>query len=425
MNYKKRFDRDHRILHRGELQRRDGRYEYKWTDFFGRRHSVYAKDLDTLRIKEEKLELDRLEGIKVPPSRLTIEDLYETWIKLKRGIRPSTRSNYIYTFDSLIRPIIGKKLVTKIKRSDVKAYYVLLLEERGISIGTVDNVHTILHQIFQFAVDDDYLRKNPTDHALKEIKLSYNLKGMKRNALSLRHEVNFLDYLFNNDQYFRWYPTFFIMANTGLRVGELTGLRWCDIDLDKMIIDVNHGLVYYNHRDGTGCGFSIHSPKTNNGTRLIPMTQAVKEAFLMEKVYQETIGIKSLDEIDGYKDFIFINYRGHVQNQHMLNRALHSIIRSYNSRKPHMNKLVPVDILPEFSCHVLRHTFATRMFEAGASAKYVQSIMGHSEVQTTLDIYVDVSYELTVTQFKPFETYMNTAFGQAAGKTDKTINIIS
>ena len=425
MNYKKRYDRDHRILHRGELQRPDGRYEYKWTDFFGRRHSVYAKDLDTLRIKEEKLELDRLEGIKVPPSRLTIEDLYETWIKLKRGIRPSTRSNYIYTFDSLIRPIIGKKLVTKIKRSDVKAYYVLLLEERGISIGTVDNVHTILHQIFQFAVDDDYLRKNPTDHALKEIKLSYNLKGMKRNALSLRHEVNFLDYLFNNDQYFRWYPTFFIMANTGLRVGELTGLRWCDIDLDKMIIDVNHGLVYYNHRDGTGCGFSIHSPKTNNGTRLIPMTQAVKEAFLMEKEYQETIGIKSLDEIDGYKDFIFINYRGHVQNQHMLNRALHSIIRSYNSRKPHMNKLVPVDILPEFSCHVLRHTFATRMFEAGASAKYVQSIMGHSEVQTTLDIYVDVSYELTVTQFKPFETYMNTAFGQAAGKTDKTINIIS
>ena len=90
-----------------------------------------------------------------------------------------------------------------------------------------------------------------------------------------------------------------------------------------------------------------------------------------------------------------------------------------------MNKLVPVDTLPHFSCHVLRHTFATRMFESGASAKYVQSIMGHSEVQTTLDIYVDVSYEFTVTQFKPFETYMNTAFGQAAGKVDKTINIIS
>ena len=90
------------------------------------------------------------------------------------------------------------------------------------------------------------------------------------------------------------------MLNTGLRVGEITGLRWSDIDLDAGTINVNHTLVYYNHRDENRCYYSINTPKTKAGVREIPMTEPVKEAFRMERTYQEEIGVKSVSHIDGY-----------------------------------------------------------------------------------------------------------------------------
>ena len=77
------------------------------------------------------------------------------------------------------------------------------------------------------------------------------------------------------------------MANTGLRVGELTGLRWQDVDLENGTIDVNHTLYYFNHRDEKGSYLSITTPKTENGYRKVALTKAVKDAFLMEKAYQE------------------------------------------------------------------------------------------------------------------------------------------
>lgn len=90
-----------------------------------------------------------------------------------------------------------------------------------------------------------------------------------------------------NSQYYHWLPIFTVMLGTGMRVGEITGLRWNDIDLKSGIIDVNHTLVYYKHRDENGCYFDIHSPKTKAGVRQIPMTEEVKNAFLLEKKMQD------------------------------------------------------------------------------------------------------------------------------------------
>lgn len=419
MKNRKRYDKNHKVLNKGEYQRKDGRYNYRWTDSFGKRHAIYAKDLESLRYKEDKLNIQKLEGIKTPPSGLTVEGLYETWITLKRGIRTSTRSGYIQTFDSLIRPAIGKKLVITIKRSDIRAFYIWLIEERGIKVSTVENAHTVLHQVFQYAVDDDILRKNPCERVLREIKLSYNdLKRAKKEALTLKQEINFLKYLHDTERYQRWYPTFFIMANTGMRVGELTGLRWKDIDLEAETINVNHTLVYYDHKDEKGCYFSVHTPKTDNGNRLIVMTQAVKEAFLKEKEYQELTGIISRDVIDGYKGFIFINSSGHVQHQDTLNAAIHRIVNSYNLKILDEDEENTGDLIPHFSCHILRHTFATRMIESGAALKYVQYTMGHSEIQTTMDFYVSVSEEFQRSESKTYENYIQAALDPNSPKRE-------
>lgn len=99
-----------------------------------------------------------------------------------------------------------------------------------------------------------------------------------------------------------------------MRVGEITGLRWCDIDLEDEMISINHTLVYYSRGKGEGCSFAINTPKTEAGKRIIPMLPKVKEAFLLEKKYQEECGLKCNVVVDGYTDFIFINRFGGVQH---------------------------------------------------------------------------------------------------------------
>ena len=422
MYYKKRYDRMHRVLHVGEYQRKDGSYGYRWTDMFGKRHCVYAKDLDALRIKEQKLQLDRLEGLKDAPPDLTVENVFETWIKLKRGIKGSTRSGYIQVFESLIRPAIGKKQVILMKRSNIRAFYLSLLDEKELSIGTLDNVHTVLHQVFQFAVDDDYLRKNPCDNMLKELKLSYgDRKRKKKNALTLQQEINFLKFVREDGRYWHLYPIFFIMLNTGLRAGELTGLRWKDIDLKNGIIDINHNLVYYYHGDESGYHYSISTPKTKNGIRKVIMTQAVIDAFHMERKFQEFLGLKSIDVIDGYKNFVFIGKNNHVQTYNKLNKIIENIITDYNKWIRSKGITDQNELLPHFSCHILRHTYATRLLESGAAIKFISAQMGHSDIQITYDNYIDVTDEFKRVQIKPFEKYMDSVLGDASSElTDLT-----
>ena len=199
------------------------------------------------------------------------------------------------------------------------------------------------------------------------------------------------------------------MANTGMRVGEITGLRWSDIDLKKGIIRVNHTLVYYNHRDEKGCYFSINTPKTKAGEREIPMTEGVKQAFLMEREFQSQAEISSKSRVDGYDDFIFVNRYGDVQNQGNLNKALRRMMRDCNDEilEKYGADSDPV-LLPQFSCHILRHTFATRLCESGANLKFIQSILGHADVSTTMNIYVDVTDALKKKEITAFDDYMTT-----------------
>lgn len=117
------------------------------------------------------------------------------------------------------------------------------------------------------------------------------------------------------------------MLGTGLRVGEATGLRWCDIDLDEGLINVNHTLVYYSHGPQKGCYFNVNTPKTKAGERVVPMLGFVKEAFLEERENQKETGISCKVSIDGYTDFIFVNRYGETQHYGTLNKAIRRIIR--------------------------------------------------------------------------------------------------
>lgn len=318
-------------------------------------------------------------------------------------------------YELFVKPTFGKKKLVQVKKSDVRRFYNQLIDDKVLKPSTVDVIHNIVHQVFQIAVDDDMIRSNPAANMLREIKMAHGSEIEKRKALTLEQEELFLGYLARTPKYQHWYPVFYIMANTGMRVGEITGLRWCDVDMENGIISVNHTLVYYNHRDEKGCYFSINTPKTKAGIREIPMTEGVKQAFLMEKEFQEECGMKSVSHIEGYSDFVFVNRNGEVQHQGTLNKALQRIMRDCNSEVLE-KKGVDSDpvLLPKFSCHVLRHTFATRMCESGLNVKVVQSVLGHADVTTTLDIYVTVTNDLKKREITAFETYLKTGAKQMA-----------
>lgn len=390
-------------LRKGESQHCNGGYQYRWTDSNGKRHSIHALTLEELREKESTIAQDQYDKIKPEARNVTINEMFELWKQIKRGLKDNTFQNYQFMYNQYVAPRFGKQKISTLVKSDVKRFYNTLADERGLSIATIDVVHTVLHQILEMAVDDCYIRRNPSDNVLKELKQAVAMKNEKRRALTKQEQNLFLDYLHRTPQYQHWYPVFAIMIGTGLRVGEAVGLRWCDIDLDNGMIDVNHTLIYYRHAVN-GCYCNVHSPKTSNGVRTVPMLQFVKEAFQEEQQRQLAAGIHCQATVDGYTDFIFVNRFGQPQHQGTLNKALRRIIRDCNDEILLQGKKNPL-LLPHFSCHSLRHTFTTRMCEAGVNIKVIQDALGHADVSTTLNIYADATRDLKKSEIASFESY--------------------
>lgn len=406
----RRKDNKKRVLKEGEYQRPNGTYEYRWKASSGKRSVLYAKTLEELREKEDSIERDKNDGIRSDAKNVTVNDIYELWVKLKRGLKDNTFSNYQYMYKQFVYDNIGKNKISALKRSDVRRFYNYLAEEQLLKVSTIDSVHTILHQVLDLAVEDEYLRSNVSDNALKELKQSHNFGGDRRKALTLDEQKKLIKFLTGSEQYRHWLPIITVMMEAGLRVGECTGLRWEDVDLENGTININHTLIYYNHQVG-GCYFAINTPKTEAGRRVVPMTKAVKDAFLMERNYQLQNGITCQSQVDGYTDFVFINRFGKCQNQSTINRGITRVIRDCNMEtfdQLEAGKIRKKDVvlLPKFSCHSLRHTCATRLCEAGVNMKVIQDFLGHADISTTMNIYTDATKDFKALEIGRFDEYL-------------------
>lgn len=409
MRRETRYDSRRVRLHTGEIERADGRYEFRYS-LFGKRFSVYADTLSELREKEAKIVPEPAKMFtEYKSKRITVNDLYLLWKELKRGIRERTFCNYCYCYEAYVKDSIGREYVAALKKSDVKRFFNSLADERRLKIGTIDNVHTVLHQVLELAVDDGLIAKNPSDEAIKELMRSRNMHAEHRVVLTLPEQTLLMTFLEETTAYSRWKPIITVLLETGLRVGEITGLRWCDVDLSEGVIDVNHTLVYFDKtqlKNQKGCGYGINNTKTPASKRRIPMTKAVKHAFEEERNYQLWAGVECVSEVEGYTDFVFLNRFGNVMNQASINKVLKRIIRDCNDRE-FLKSDSPEVLLPNFTCHSLRHTFATRMLEAGVNVRLLQDLMGHADVATTINTYTHVTKELSREGIDELETYMH------------------
>ena len=135
------------------------------------------------------------------------------------------------------------------------------------------------------------------------------------------------------------------------------------------------------------------------------MLSDVKQAILNEKEYQEEIGIKCLANYNGYTNFIFLNRFGDVHNPETINRTIKRIILAYNieeTEKADAENREPL-LLPNFSCHNLRHTFATRYCENESNIKVIQEILGHKDIATTMDVYMEATKDAKKKSFTDLE----------------------
>ena len=392
----RRKDESKRVLKEGEYQRDNGTYEFKWRDANGKRHSQYAKTLEELRDKEAEILRDILNGITPKGDSLTLDDIYYRWVQVKRGLKEVTFNKYKHDYAKYIQPSLGGRKIADLKASDVRAFYVALYEVRRFTVGTIGTIHRILNQLLEFAVDDDLIYKNPAKKAFKTFSSEVEDEPATSKAMTIEEQELFESFL-ESSRYNRWQPLFTVLLWTGLRAGELTALRWDDIDLEKGIITVDHNLVYYGDEQLKNNRSVITTPKTDSGNRIIPMIPKVKKAFLREKQIQELLGEKCTSTIDGYTNFIFITRNGGPKHVWGLNNALKNIVKACNKRvmteweEESKAKDELLVTLPELSCHWLRHTFATRCCEARLDPKAIQSILGHADYETTMDIYVEAT----------------------------------
>ena len=383
-----------RALRKGEVQRAsDKRYMYTYTDPLGRRKFIYANDLATLREKEKQLMKDQLDGLDLyVAGKATINDVFDRYMSTKYDLRETTRSNYLYIWEHFVKDTFGKKRIADIKFSDLLQYYLYLLNDEEIALGTLDSVHCLIHPTFQLAVRDEIIRHNPSDGVMKEVSKRAGKSRGVRHALSLEQQRAFMDYIANHPVYYHWWPLFTVLLGTGCRIGEGLGLRWQDLDFEKRTISINHSLVYYPEGSSRRSVLKVSKPKTEAGIRIIPMLDIVYDAFQMELEEQEETGYNQI-EMDGMTGFIFTNRNGSAPNPQTVNRTIKRIISSYNADevvRAKRQRREPV-ILPDFSCHHLRHTFCTRLCENETNLKVIQAIMGHRNIETTMDIYAEAT----------------------------------
>lgn len=384
-----RKDNRGRILNKGEVQRKDKTYAYIYTSSCGKRNTLYAKTLAELRKKEEEAQNADI----VVSRKMTINDAFKKYVSARSDIKITTLTNYHYVYEIYIEDEIGKRKLTDVKRSDILAFYLKLAREKHLRSSTIESVQSVLGPMFNMAIMDELIKTNPTAGVMPVIRRTLGADAIIKYPLTMEQQKAFLNYC-RRTKFKKWDSFFTVLLGTGCRVGEVIGLRWQDVDLEKRTININHTMTYHMFQDGEEkvARFGITTPKTASGIRLIPMIEHVYNALMYEKDRQRISGGCKI-VIDGMEGFIFFNGNGRPHSQRQVNRTIDSIVAGYNQEEMENALHDGRDplLLPHFSAHNLRHTFCSRICENETDVKTIQTIMGHSNFSTTMNIYAKIS----------------------------------
>ena len=353
----KRRDNKGRLLRRGEQQRADGRYMYSVEDpITKKRKFIYSWKLErhdkmpadkkpdlSLREKIKLLERDLANGISLSGGDMTVLELVEKYLEQKRNVRPTTAAGYKTVVNVLKKDRFGSQKINQINTIDAKSWIIKLQSEDKKSYSSIHTIRGVVRPAFQMAYEADLIRKNPFDFELNNFLIN---DSIKRDALTAKQERDYLKFIQQDEHFCQYYDGIFLLFKTGLRIGEFCGLTLKDIDLKKKTINVDHQLQYVGNK-----GKYIEKTKTEAGTRVLPMSDEVYDAF--KRVIANRVKPKVEEMIDGYTGFIFLDKRGKPMMPYQWEKKFQHSVAKYN-------RIYRVQ-LPKITPHVCRHTYCTNV----------------------------------------------------------------
>lgn len=410
-------DKKGRVLKQGEDQIKDGRYRYRYTDQYGKRHTIYSWKLITtdkipvgkkpdksLREKIAEINEDLYNGIDTYSAQNNVASLIQNYLNLKINLAVTTKNNYTHMFNKNIKDsFLGKMKICDVKKSDIKRFYAYLYGEKNFTIGTIQLYQNLIFPAFQMAVDDDMIRKNPCKNCMKDY-----VKGSvssPRIPLTREEQSKLLEFVKNSNVYNDSYSLLSFLLGTGCRISEALGLTWENINFDDKYITIDHQVIYKKKTDTIQ--YFVAPTKTKKA-RKIPIQNDLIEILLKHKRDTYFTSISSGLEVDGLHHFVFVNREGNIKTPNTIVRTFHLIRDAFNKEevKNAIKEGRDPFVMSDFTPHVLRHTFCTRCAENGMDVKVLQEIMGHANITVTMQVYNFATFDRTQKEVEKIDSVL-------------------
>lgn len=359
----------------GLTQRKDGLYQGRYKDRFGKCKTIYNSKLSDIR-KELAIAIASNQQFTSVRDNITLDAWFDRWIETykKKSVRHNTLREYTHIYNKNISPFLGNRNINSLVKSDIQ----LLIDnaaDNNYKYERQNKIKVILSDMFSRAMEDELMIKNPAQgtklRADKQIN-AFALSVEQQDVFFEACKGTFYDNLYN------------VAVNTGLRPGELFALTLQDIDFENGYINVNKTLVYQKYLDDESKTFHIEPPKTQQSYRKVPINSECQKYLEKQLELKEIVKHKRPKE---QNNFLFVTKFNTPLNSQIYTDSIKAVVKQINLTRSY------VDEFPKFSGHTFRHTFATRCFEAGVQPKVVQSYLGHATLKMTMDLYTHVTDE--------------------------------
>jgi len=363
-------------------KRQDGRWVASIVLENGKRKSVYCKTQQEAIKAARKANQDKDQGLLLPGEDQTLGTFLTTWLQdtVKNKVRPRTYERYRELIELHVVPMLGKIQLQKVSPQHLqKLYYNQKLEE-GYAPQTVKHIHRVLHRALGDAMRWQLVVRNVCDAVDPP-----RVPKQEMQALTGEQAQQFLEAAAGDPQ-----EALYVLAlTTGMRQGELLGLKWTDVDLALGTVQVRRTITRLTKK-----GFTVSEPKTAKSRRKIHLTRLAIEALKRHRIRQNEAKLAA-GPAWNEQGWVFCNTIGKpIEVGNMIRRSFRLILTKAG--------------LPIIRFHDLRHSAASLLLSLGVHAKIVQELLGHSQISLTLDTYSHVLPSLQEDAVNRLNTLLST-----------------
>ena len=370
----------------GLYQRKDGRYEAK-AIINGVKIDIYDSKLSSLKKKFSEAKEEAKQGMAYRFKDATLNEWFEFWFDTYKV--PAIKEQSIVPMKSKFQNTFGKLLgeyrLTRIKNIDIQTA-MNSLEKNGVAVSSIREALSRMTDCLESAKNNGLITVNPSF----DIVVPWKEEEPLRRFLSPEEQNIFL----REAEYTWYYEMFYIMFCTGLRIGEVGGLKWKDIDFKNKCFHINQSL-FCNYYDGVKV-MKLTTLKTANSYRTIPFMGGVEEKIKSWTKKQSKARLRLGNRWRGqgeFSDLVFTTSLGSPVTRYVGEKETKKIVKNINLREAFeavRENREPVEFETVYP-HAIRHTFCSRCFEKEIEPKVVQMLMGHAKYSTTIDIYTHVT----------------------------------